>query len=136
LEVSFGFVAMAAGIVAAILALVTLLSPRRAVRILGAALILVALLAGAIVVIHALDLGQTYVDFAIASAGDAGLPLEGVEQSITQLMEIGSLSVDPGLGLWAAGGGVGLVFVGGLLVLTARPRPIKKPADMGFDSAR
>ena len=136
LEVSFGFVAMAAGILAAVLALVTLFSPRRAARIMGAALILVALLAGAIVVIHALDLGQTYVDFAIATAGDSGLPLEGVELSIIQLMEIGSLTVDPGLGLWVAGAGVVLVFVGGLLVLTASPRPTKKAADMGFDSAR
>jgi hypothetical protein len=136
LEVSFGLVAMAAGILAAILALVTLLSPRRAARILGAALILVALLAGAVVVIHALDLGQTYVDFAITTAGGAGLPVEGVEPSINQLMEIGSLTVDPGLGLWAAGAGVVLVFVGGLLVLTGSPRPTKKTADMGFDSAR
>ena len=133
LDVSFGLVAMAAGVLAAILALVTLLSPRRAARILGAALVLVALLAGAIVVINALDLGQTYADFAIATAGDAGLPLEGVEQSIAQLMEIGSLTVDPGLGLWVAGAGVVLVFVGGLLVLTARPRRIKKAPDMGFD---
>lgn len=135
-EVSFGFVAMAAGILAAILALVTLLSPRRAARVLGAALMVVALLAGAIVVINALDLGRTYADFAIATAGDAGLPLEGVEQSIVQLMETGSLTVDPGLGLWVAGSGVVLVFVGSLLVLTASPRPTKKAADMGFDGAR
>lgn len=136
LDVSFGLVAMAVGILGVILALVTLLSPRRAARLLAAALMIVALVAGAIVVINALDLGQTYTDFAIARAGDAGLPLEGVERSITQLMEIGSLSVDPGLGLWIAGGGAALVFVGGLLVLTARPRPIKKAPDMGFDSAR
>ena len=46
LEVSFGLVAIAAGILAAILALVTLFSPRRAARILGAALIFVALAGG------------------------------------------------------------------------------------------
>lgn len=135
LDASFGLVVMAGGILAVILALVTLLSPRRAARVLGASLIVVALLTGAIVVINALDPGQTYVDFAIATAGDAGLPLEGVERSIVQLMEIGSLTVDPGLGLWVAGAGVVLVFVGGLLVLTASPRPIKKAADMGFDPA-
>ena len=124
---------MAAGILAAVLALVTLLSPRRAARILGAALILVSLLAGTIVVIHALDVKQTYIDFAITTAGDAGLPLEGVEQSIIQLMEIGSLTVDPGLGLWASGAGVVSVFVAGLLVMTASPKPSTRADHMGFD---
>ena len=135
-EVSFGLFAVAAGVSALILALIALLASRRKTRLLGSGLIVAALIAGTFVVLSFLDLDQTFVDFAIARAIDAGVQVDGVEASIRQLMELGSLNIEPGLGLWISGGGVVLALIGGSLLLVAGPRPAKATADMGFISTR
>jgi hypothetical protein len=131
-ESPFGLFALAAGISAIVLSLATFITPRRTYRLLGGGLVIAALVAGAVAIRTVVDLSQAYVDFAIARASDAGLHTSGVEPSIRELMELGRLDVDAGVGLWLAGAGVILILVGGSLMVISGPRADRDQDDMGF----
>jgi len=123
-DVSLGLLAAAAGAVTVTVALVVLLTPRRAARLLGAGLIVSSLAAGVVVLVHVADPDQAYIDFAIAQANDAGESTKGADESLHQLIKGSTLDVELGWGLWITAGGAVLALVGGCLVLLTGSRPV------------
>jgi hypothetical protein len=132
IEVALGLLAVAVGAAAIILALVVLLTQRRAARLLGASLVIASLAAGLVVLVEVPDPAEAYIDFAIAQASDAGESTEGVDESLHQLIKSSALDVRLGWGLWLTAGGAALALVGGCLVLLIRPQPIATHVAMGF----
>jgi hypothetical protein len=134
-QTSLGLLATAAGVGVLILAVIALLTTRRTNRVLGICVILAAMITGAAVILCAIDLNQTYIDFALERASEAGLSMVNVERSIRQFLDSGTLTVDPGLGLWLSGAGAVLALVGGLLLVTRSGKPRKPNSEMGFGDA-
>jgi Tryptophan-associated transmembrane protein (Trp_oprn_chp) len=129
IDMSLGFLAAASGAVAVILALVVLLTLRRAARLLGAGLIIASLVTGAVVLVRAADSDQAYIDFAIAQANDVGEPTEGVDESLHELIQSSAFDMELGWGLWLTAGGAVLALVGGCLVLLTGARPVPTRAE-------
>jgi len=132
-DLSLGLLAAVAGAVAVILALVVLLTLRRGARLLGTGLIIVSLAAGALVLVHVADPDQSFIDFAIAQANEAGESTEGVDESLHQLINSSTLEVELGWGFWLTAGGAVLALVGGCLVLLTGSRPVATRPAMRLD---
>ena len=122
LDTSLGWLSLSAGGVAVVLSLTALLIWRRAGRVLGVLMVLAGLVAAAVVGLLLNDPDQAYIDFAVSRAQDAGIPTEGVDASLRQLMQVSGLTVDVELGAWVAAGGAALVVIGGGLMTASRLR--------------
>jgi hypothetical protein len=122
LDLSLGVLIAAAGGLAIILALVTMLTLRRGAYLLGAGLVIASIAAGIVAIVYLSDLNQAYTDFAITQARQAGQPTDGVDVSIQRLIELGTLHVEAGPGLWLTIAGAVFALIGGLLVLLGGSR--------------